>query len=132
MFMFFRSSLAVFWIANFLSEALPGANPINPISQAFGWSEYLATLTDRALWLFFLALILIIGWILDKRKETELIRLREAEKSTLSQLAISNERLEVNNMVLDEVKEEMSRSRDELKRVRDELSQLKGRRANQP
>lgn len=83
------------WAANafwFAAQTVSDAGPPLPgdtvnVSSFYGWAETLSKLTDRALWLFFLGLILGIGWVLDKRKEKalkvkeeELIELRDRDR----------------------------------------------------
>ena len=56
---------------------VPASDPSNPIQDAYNYANLFSTLTDRALWLFFLGLILAVAWVLDRRKERELNRYRE-------------------------------------------------------
>lgn len=69
-------------------------DPGNPIQAAYNWANLLSTLTDRALWLFFLCVILGIAWWIDRRKERELNRYREHIVTTLVSVDRLLERVE--------------------------------------
>lgn len=64
----------------------PPASIQDPIQSAYNYANLISTLTDRALWLFFLGLILFIGWYIDRRKERELQLLRASERSATAKL----------------------------------------------
>ncbi len=93
-----RKYVAIF-IANLLlaigpSPELPQADPAGPIQSAYSWATLISTLTDRALWLFFLGLILAIAWWIDKRKEKELDGYRTRVIATLASIDKLLERVE--------------------------------------
>lgn len=67
-----------FWIAAQTAVEVPSApTEGNAISALFGWADFVSKVTDRALWLIFLALILYVAWFVDKRKEKLIKGLQE-------------------------------------------------------
>jgi Tfp pilus assembly protein PilO len=105
----------VFILANVLGTATGDEVPTtNPINLAYGWAQLLSTLTDRALWLFFLILILIIAWFVDRRKEKQLeyYRQRETQNSERLIKAIEN-----NSECLKDLKDELKDLRPVMDRV---------------
>lgn len=73
---------------------IPASDPSNPIQDAYNYANLFSTLTDRALWLFFLFVILSVAWVLDRRKERELNRYREHIVTTLVSVDRLLERVE--------------------------------------
>jgi hypothetical protein len=87
------------WIVNLGLAMVPGTepaaiDPANPIQAAYNWSTLISTLTDRALWLFFLGMILIIAWWIDRRKERELEGYRAQQKTIIATLSSVDKLLE--------------------------------------
>ena len=90
------------WVVNLFLAATPlpepSASPMpvtdlaNPIQSAYSWATLISTLTDRALWLFFLFVILGIAWWIDRRKEKELDGYRAQQKTVIATL-VSVDRL---------------------------------------
>lgn len=87
------------WVANLFwaigpTPELPAADPANPIQAAYSWASLVSTLTDRALWLFFLFVILGIAWWIDRRKERELDRYRKQQDTVIATLSSVDRMLE--------------------------------------
>jgi hypothetical protein len=81
-----RLAYPFLWLAEAITS--PGVTTVsgesNPITMAYSWAQLLALLTDRALWLFFLGIILGLAWFMDKRKEQKLLA-KEKELRDLMQ-----------------------------------------------
>jgi hypothetical protein len=87
------------WIVNLGLAIAPtpgetAADPANPIQAAYSWATLVSTLTDRALWLFFLFVILGIAWWIDRRKERELDRYRKQQDTIIATLSSVDRLLE--------------------------------------
>jgi hypothetical protein len=63
------------------------------VDEAFQTAERASNLTDRALWLLFLIVILVGAWWMNRNKEKELTRLRKIVESALPILSDANESL---------------------------------------
>ena len=63
------------------------SSPANPVTVAYSWAQLVATLTDRALWLFFLGVILWIAWWIDRRKDRQLEEYRAWERNNAERLS---------------------------------------------
>lgn len=94
--------------------AVSGADTANPgstgdiITAGYGYAQLLSTLTDRALWLFFLGVIVVGGGIMLKQKQKKLdawddyykkkneeqIRIVEANTQCMKELKTVIERVE--------------------------------------
>ena len=102
-----------FWIPFLLEEAPPAA-PTNPITVAYSWAQLISTLTDRALWLFFLGLILGIAWWIDRRKDRQLDDYRKWERDNAERQA---KLIESNTACMEDLKEEMRELKEIMIRV---------------
>lgn len=100
-----RMAFPLMWIAEAVTPS-PDATPVaiadpnNPISVAYSWAQLLALLTDRALWLFFLGIILGLAWYLDRRKEKQIAEkerqikeLQEWQQEQIHDLAVCMDRV---------------------------------------
>lgn len=76
-----------------IGEAIPPPSD-GLIKAAYDWSSGLAAMSDRALWLFFLGVILYAAWWNDKRKEKQLERYRAMVDERLAKAVVVMERLE--------------------------------------
>lgn len=72
----------------------PPQDTSNIIEGYYSAANLFSTLTDRALWLFFLFVILTIAWVIDRRKEKELNHYREHIAQTLISVDKILERVE--------------------------------------
>jgi hypothetical protein len=86
----------------------------NPITMAYNWAQLVSTLTDRALWLFFLGLILAIAWIMDRRKDRQLDEYRKWERTNAERLA---KLIEGNATCMEHLTEEMKEMRELMNRI---------------
>lgn len=89
---------AAIWVVNLVMAVVPApeipADSANPIQAAYNWATLVSTLTDRALWLFFLFVILGIAWWIDRRKERELDRYRKQQDTIIATLSSVDRLLE--------------------------------------
>lgn len=72
----------------------PAPTSDNLIKSAYEGANTLAAMSDRALWLFFLGVILYAAWWNDKRKEKQLERYRAMVDERLAKAVVVMERLE--------------------------------------
>jgi len=86
----------------------------NPITMAYSWAQLISTLTDRALWLFFLGLILAIAWLMDRRKDRQLDEYRKWERNNAERLASL---IEKNALCMQNLTDEMKDLKDLMDRM---------------
>lgn len=80
------------WLLIWISDALFTLWPFfaqseSPIDYAFKTAGQASTLTDRALWLFMLGIILTIAYALDKQKSKRIAKLESREELVIKTLA---------------------------------------------
>jgi hypothetical protein len=74
------------FVVNFLAQSSPVPSSENPIEFAYRTAQQASTLTDRALWLFFLGVILAIAYAVDRQKSKQLQELRKWQLDKNEQL----------------------------------------------
>jgi hypothetical protein len=73
------------------------------IKATYDWATTIAGMTDRALWLFFLGVILLGTWWNDRRKEKELSQYRARDAQLVAALTTNNDRLAEANKLMERI-----------------------------